>query len=81
MNDEIELHFVSDGQIITSHISAVEKFQFGISLGLAKYYSDAMSDNVKRAIEQKLRKGEWPAKAPYGYKNIINADDKQRYYC
>ncbi len=73
LSDEIELHFVSDGQIITSRISAVEKFQFSISLGLAKYYSDAISDNVKRALEQKLRKGEWPAMAPYGYKNITNA--------
>lgn len=27
LRDEIELHFVSDGQIITSRISAVEKFQ------------------------------------------------------
>ena len=58
LSDEIELHFVSDGQIINSKISAAEKFHFGISLGLAKYYSDAISDNVKRALEQKLRKGE-----------------------
>ena len=70
LNDEVELHFISDGQIINSRISAAEKFQFNISLGLAKYYSDAISDNVKRATEQKLRKGEWPGKAPYGYKNI-----------
>ena len=76
LSDQVELHFVSDGQIINSKISAVEKFQFGISLGLAKYYSDAISDNVKRAIEQKLRKGEWPAKAPYGYKNISLGGDK-----
>ncbi len=48
LNNEIELHFVSDGQIINSRISAAEKFQFGISLGLAKYYSDAISDNFKR---------------------------------
>ena len=74
LSDEIELHFISDGQIITSRISAVEKFQFSISLGLAKYYSDAISDNVKRALEQKLRKGEWPAMAPYGYKNITKDD-------
>ncbi len=47
LSDEIELHFVSDGQVINSRISAVEKFQFSISLGLAKYYSDAISDNVK----------------------------------
>ena len=70
LKDEIELHFVSDGQVINSNISAAEKFHFGISLGLAKYYSDAISDNVKRALEEKLRKGEWPAKAPFGYKNI-----------
>jgi site-specific DNA recombinase len=76
LQDEIELHFISDGQIINSKISAAEKFHFGISLGLAKYYSDAISDNVKRALEQKLRKGEWPAKAPYGYKNITTPDDK-----
>lgn len=70
LRDEIELHFISDGQIINSKISAAEKFHFGISLGLAKYYSDAISDNVKRAQEQKLRIGEWLGKAPYGYQNI-----------
>ncbi len=70
------MHFVSDGQIITSKISATEKFQFGISLGLAKYYSDAISDNVRRGIEQKLRKGEWPGKAPFGYKNIVLENGK-----
>ena len=52
------MHFVSDGQIINSRISATEKFQFGISLGLAKYYSDAISDNVKRAIEAKAAQEE-----------------------
>lgn len=56
--DEIELHFVSDGQIIGPSMSAVEKFQFGMSLGLAKYYSDAISDNTRRAFEQKRRQGE-----------------------
>lgn len=76
-NDEIELHFPSDGQIITSKISAVEKFQFGMSLGLAKYFSDAISDSVKRGLEQKLRKGEFPGKAPYGYQNIRISDDKR----
>src|SRR5581483_6454277 len=74
LNDELELHFISDCQIITSRISAVEKFNFSISLGLAKYYSDTISDNVKRAMEQKVRKGEWLAKAPFGYKNIRHPD-------
>jgi len=74
LKDEVELHFPSDGQVINSKISAVEKFQFGISLGLAKYFSDAISDNVKRAQEQMLRSGIWPGKAPYGYQNIDKED-------
>ncbi len=77
LNDEIELHFVSDGQILNSKLSATEKFQFSISLGLAKYYSDAVSDNVKRAIEQKLRQGEWIAKPPYGYKTVTDIAGKK----
>lgn len=70
VDGKIELHFVSDGQVINSGISASDKFRFSMSLGLAKYYSDAISDNVKRAQEQKLRKGEWPSAAPFGYANI-----------
>ena len=68
--DQIELHFVSDGQIINNQMSAVEKFQFGMSLGLAKYYSDAIGDNVKRAFEQKLRNGEWTGTVRIGYLNV-----------
>lgn len=75
LKDEIEIHFVSDGQILNSRLSAAEKFQFNISLGLSKYYSDAISDNVKRAQETKIRKGEWLSKAPFGYKNIQLEND------
>ncbi len=77
LRDEIELHFVSDGQVINSQISAAAGFQFKISLGLAEYYSAAISDNVKRANEQKLRRGEWTGKAPYGYKYVPNAVGKK----
>ncbi|MES2087513.1 MAG: recombinase family protein [Patescibacteria group bacterium] len=68
--DKIELHFVSDGQVINNQMSAVEKFQFGMSLGLAKYYSDAIGDNVKRAFEQKRRSGEWTGSVRLGYLNV-----------
>ena len=77
MKDKIELHFVSDNLVITPNISATEKFHFGMSLGLAKYYSDAVSDNVKRAYENKIKKGEWIGKAPVGYINIKNKDDSK----
>ncbi len=77
MKDKIELHFASDNLIITPDISATEKFHFGINLGLAKYYSDAISDNVKRAYENKIKKGEWIGKAPIGYTNIKDDNENK----
>ena len=76
LNNKIELHFTSENQKITSRISAIEKYHFTSSLGMAKYYSDAISDTVKRAQEAKVRKGEWLSKAPYGYKNIKISEKK-----
>ncbi len=77
VNDEIELHFVSDGQVINSNMSAVAKFQFGMSLGLAKYYSDAISDNVKRAFEKLRAEGKKTGQARIGYKNITEENGKK----
>lgn len=79
VSDKIELHFVSDGQVIDSNMSAGDKFAFGMKLGLAKYYSDAISDNVKRAFEQKRRNGEWTGPVRLGYLNVPrNEDDRTR---
>ncbi|HEX6977111.1 MAG TPA: recombinase family protein [Patescibacteria group bacterium] len=74
---KIELHFPSDNLVIHKDSPATDLFHYNIALSLAQYFSNAISDNVKRAIEQKLRNGEWPGKAPYGYKNISISEDKK----
>ena len=43
------------------------KFMLNIAFGQSKYYVDNLSENVCRGIRQKLRRGEWPCKAPFGY--------------
>jgi site-specific DNA recombinase len=79
LTGKIEIHFVSDGQVIDTNMSAVENFQFSMSLGLAKYYSDAISDNTKRAFEQKRRSGEWTGSVPFGYAPVaLNAEKRLR---
>ncbi len=40
-----------------------------VAFGKSKYYLDNLSENVKRGIRQKLRRGEWPGLAPFGYVN------------
>ena len=44
-------------------------FMLQVAFGQSKYYSDNLSDNIKRGVRQKLRRGEWLTKAPFGYVN------------
>ena len=66
----VELHFPSDNLIITKDSPATDLFRLGIGMLLAKYYSDASRDNVKRRFEQMRSEGLYPHKAPIGYKNV-----------
>jgi site-specific DNA recombinase len=77
VSNEIELHFVSDSQVINDKMNAGDKFAFGMKLGLSKYYSDAISDNVKRAFEQKRRSGQWTGAVRLGYLNV-HLDQEKR---
>ncbi len=47
------------------------KFMLNIAFGQSKYYVDNLSENVKRGLRQKLRRGEWPGLAPVGYFNEL----------
>ena len=44
-------------------------FMLQVAFGQSKYYSDNLTENVKRGIRQKVRRGEWLCKAPFGYVN------------
>ncbi|MBI2443780.1 MAG: recombinase family protein [Candidatus Magasanikbacteria bacterium] len=42
-----------------------------IAFGQSKYYVDSLSENVKRGLRQKVRRGEYPSIAPVGYLNDV----------
>ena len=44
-------------------------FMLQVAFGQSKYYSDNLSENVKRGLHQKHRRGEWTTLAPFGYVN------------
>ena len=46
-------------------------------MSLAQYYSNAISDNTKRAQEQRRRNGDWNGKAHIGYINILLENGKK----
>lgn len=58
------------------------KFMLSIAFGQSKYYVDNLSENTKRELRQKVRRGEFPGNAPVGYINDIRTKtivvDKRR---
>jgi DNA invertase Pin-like site-specific DNA recombinase len=47
------------------------KFMLNIVFGQSKYYVDSLSENTKRGLRQKVRRGEYPSVAPIGYINDV----------
>jgi site-specific DNA recombinase len=45
------------------------KFMLSILFGQSKYYVDSLSENTKRGLREKVRRGEYPGIAPFGYRN------------
>ena len=45
------------------------KFMLNIAFGQSKYYVDSLSENTKRGLRQKAKRGEAPGLAPIGYIN------------
>ena len=64
-----EIHFPSDGLVLHKNSPAHDKTRFDMGMVFGGYYSMAISDNVKRKIQQKLHEGEYPGKACIGYIN------------
>ncbi len=59
------------------------KFMLNIAFGQSKYFVDNLSENTKRGLRQKLRRGELPGLAPPGYLNDLQkhtiAKDPRRF--
>jgi DNA invertase Pin-like site-specific DNA recombinase len=45
------------------------KLMLHSDFGFSKYYVDSLSENTKRGLREKVRRGEYPGPAPIGYIN------------
>lgn len=67
---DFEVHLVKEGTIISKDSRSHDKFIHGIKVLMAKNYIDNLSEEVKKGMNQKVKEGIYPCKAPVGYKNI-----------
>ena len=72
----VELHFYREAMVIDKNASSSDILRWDFSVIGAKAYVLNLSENVKRSLEYKRRNGEWGGKAPLGYLNVRDANNK-----
>lgn len=74
---KVEIHFFRENLIINKDSNSSDILRWDMGVMFARSYVLQLSDNVKRSTEQKLRKGEWPGKAPIGYINTVDEHENK----
>ena len=73
---KVELHFYRENMVIGTDASSTDILRWDFSVMGAKAYVLNLSENVRRSLEYKRRNGEWGGKAPLGYLNQRDANNK-----
>jgi DNA invertase Pin-like site-specific DNA recombinase len=66
-NDERCVHFVKENFILDKNSRANEKFIWGIKVEVAQYYTNNLSEEVKKGQKEKIAQGHLPTTPPLGY--------------
>jgi DNA invertase Pin-like site-specific DNA recombinase len=74
--ERVELHFYRESMVIGKGASSTDILRWDFSVMGAKSYVLNLSENVRRSLEYKRRNGEWGGKAPLGYLNRRDVDNK-----
>lgn len=75
--DDVAIHFVKEGQILSEQSRSQDKFMHGIRVLMAKNYIDNLSEEIKKGLKEKAEQGYYPHKAPVGYKTETLSNQKR----
>lgn len=65
-----EIHFVKENFILNNNTRAHENFVWDMKVAVARFYSNNLSEEVKKGHKEKVAQGWYPSKAPLGYNSI-----------
>lgn len=72
----IDLHLPKDHLVLNRDSTPHEIFMFHMLCGMSCMYPRNLSREVKKGMDKKAELGDYPAKAPVGYKNVRIAKKK-----
>lgn len=73
---KLEIHFCRENIVINAESSGTEIIMWHQGVLMAESYSLHFKENVKRSIQVKVSRGEYPGRGPIGYKNIRTPDNR-----
>lgn len=65
----LTIHLVKENEMLSRDSKSHQKLIHGIKVLMAKNYSDNLSEEVQKGMNEKARQGLWPSCAPIGYIN------------
>jgi len=65
-----EVHFVKENFIVNQNTKAHENLVWDMKVSVARFYSNNLSEEVKKGQKEKLAQGWLPTRPPTGYKTI-----------
>lgn len=67
INNDLIIHFFQDHKIYNEDINHNDKFELGIQALLGKFWSDKISNDIRKGNLFKAQNGVAPGRSPYGY--------------
>ncbi len=75
-NEHREIHFVKQNLIIHKNAKSNEKFMWDIYLAMARQYSNNLSEETKKGMNEKAEQGHFPGNHKRGYKSVGDVGHK-----
>lgn len=67
---EREIHFVKENFVVNKNTRAHENLVWDMKVAIARFYTNNLSEEVRKGQKEKLAQGWLPTKPPIGYKTI-----------
>ena len=65
-----EVHFAKENFVVSKESRAHENLVWNMKVSIARFYTDNLSEEVKKGQMEKLAQGWLPTKPPLGYKTV-----------
>ncbi|HYC34160.1 MAG TPA: recombinase family protein [Candidatus Paceibacterota bacterium] len=68
--DDRQIHFVKENFVVSKHTKAHENLVWDMKVAIARFYTNNLSEEVRKGQKEKTSQGWLPTKPPLGYKTI-----------